>query len=327
MGERDRSPGPLRYRLWAGGLDQDITPEEVRRKMERFGDVTHVSIRSSARDTFAFVQFTNDQAIEDSITYMDNSTSLGQKVRVARATEDRKSNGNRRPPQRDDSRAPPPRGGGGRNDYQDERCDYRGGHADSRGAGQGQDRAPPPRNDYREDSREYQRGSRCEREQPRGGGYSPPPRFYERKEEPRDDRRENYRDDRRDDHRDDRRDDRRDPRGDDWRERDRGERSRSPRNDGGVVRMAGKVPMGRYKITVEHIPEDMSWLELKDLGRDFGPSLTFARTYRYRGNWYGMLEFKDRTDAERVIRELDNRRVQGSNERLRAYMGPGPGGD
>lgn len=68
-------------------------------------------------------------------------------------------------------------------------------------------------------------------------------------------------------------------------------------------------------------------MELKDLGRDYGPSLTFARTYRHGDSYYGMLEFKDRNDADIVIGELNNRRVQGSKERLRAIYGPGPGGD
>lgn len=91
--------------------------------------------------------------------------------------------------------------------------------------------------------------------------------------------------------------------------------------------MAGKVPVGRHKITIEGIPDDMSWVELKDVGREYGQSLTFSRTYRYRDQNYGMLEYSDSADAETAIRELDRRRVQGSNQRLRCYPGPGPGGD
>jgi len=294
---RTRSPGPLRLRLWAGGLDSGISEDEVRAKMERFGEVGAVSIRSSARDTFAFIQFLTEEAIQNAIDHMDNSTSLGPKVRVARATQDRKHSGGapaRRPPPRDDSRGPPPRRDvrdhprgyqdDRRQSYGERRGDSRGGRRDDR---RGNGRDLPPRRDYRDDSRGRgppQRSSgRCERDPPRRG-YSPPP-----------DR--------------------------------RGGRSRTPQRSDGVVRMAGKVPVGRYKITVENLPADMSWLELKDLGRDYGPTLTFARTYRHRGNWYGMLEFKSTEDAERVVRELDRRRVQGSEERLRCYLGPGPGGD
>jgi len=71
----------------------------------------------------------------------------------------------------------------------------------------------------------------------------------------------------------------------------------------------------------------MSWEELKDLCREFGPSLTFARTYHNRAQYYGMIEYSDRFDAENALRELDRRRVQGSSERLRAYYGSGPGPD
>merc|ERR1719277_2696450 len=110
---RTRSPGPLRLRLWAGGLDSGISEDEVRAKMERFGEVGWVSIRSSARDTFAFIQFLTEEAIQSAIDRMDGSTSLGPKVRVARATQDTKHSGGgapaRRPPPRDDSRGPPPR--------------------------------------------------------------------------------------------------------------------------------------------------------------------------------------------------------------------------
>jgi len=79
--------------------------------------------------------------------------------------------------------------------------------------------------------------------------------------------------------------------------------------------------MGRHKVGIENLPEDMTWLELKDLGRDYGPSLTFARTFRQNGGYFGMLEFKDKADALKVFRELDNRRVQGSSKRLKARLG------
>lgn len=99
-------------------------------------------------------------------------------------------------------------------------------------------------------------------------------------------------------------------------------RSRDGRDQGQYDSGYSKVPVGRHKITVENIPEDMGWLELKDLGRDIGPSLTFARTFRLGRNGYcGMLEFRDRQDAEAVVRELDGRRVEGSQERLRASRG------
>uniref|UniRef100_A0A7S1WBZ8 RRM domain-containing protein n=1 Tax=Alexandrium catenella TaxID=2925 RepID=A0A7S1WBZ8_ALECA len=287
MGDRSDSPGPLRYRLWAGGLFKDISDDEVRKKMGKFGEVVDVRIRSSARDTFAFIQFTNQKAIDTAIEKMDNSSSLGDRVRVAQATENNKKRSDEDSDGRDDSRASSPR----RLDRGDSR-DRRGGRRGDRGRSDLSDRrhrrGGPRGYRDRDDSRDCGRGAgRCGR---RGrDDYSPPPRG------------------------------RRDG-------RDERHRQRSRSRDG-VVRMAGKVPVGRHKVTIEHLPEDMTWLELKDLGRDYGPSLTFARTYRQGGAYYGMLEFKDRGHADRVIGEMNNRRVQGSKERLRAYYGPGPGGD
>lgn len=329
MGDRDDSPGPLRYRLWAGGLFKDVTEEEVRKKMERFGEVIDVRIRSSARDTFAFIQFANQKAVDAAIEKMDNSTSLGDRVRVALATENTKKRGDEDGPRggggrRDDSRGNP-RGGmrrdgrradsrddrrgsrrddgrgdyrGYRDDYRDDRrAGFRGGRGDGDQRGEARynsyDRAGGRYGGRRDDSRDCQRGGqRCDRRGPRDD-YSPPQRTSGR-----------Y-----------------DSGGRDGRQ---GGRSRSR---DGVVRMAGKVPVGRHKITIENLPEDMSWLELKDLGRDYGPSLTFARTYRQGGGYFGMLEFKDRADADRVISELNNRRVQGSKERLHAHYGAGPGSE
>lgn len=79
--------------------------------------------------------------------------------------------------------------------------------------------------------------------------------------------------------------------------------------------------MGRHKITVENLPDDMTWVELKDLGREYGRSLTFARTFQYRRVLCGMLEFQDRGDADVVFRELDNRRIEGAKQRLRVSHG------
>mmetsp|Transcript_145192 Transcript_145192/g.251407 ORF Transcript_145192/g.251407 Transcript_145192/m.251407 type:complete len:288 (+) Transcript_145192:115-978(+) len=99
--------------------------------------------------------------------------------------------------------------------------------------------------------------------------------------------------------------------------RDRRRDSREPE-----PRYGGNKPeQGKYKITVEGIPDDMTWKELKDLGRDAGTSLTFARTYRSGSTNYGMLEYGDKQDADAALRELDNRRVEGSKDRLRSHWG------
>lgn len=106
---------------------------------------------------------------------------------------------------------------------------------------------------------------------------------------------------------------------------DRGppERDRGPPERGGKggYGSGGKPEQGKYKITIEGIPEDMSWKELKDLGRESGRTLTFARTYKSGNRNYGMIEFSKREDADSAVRDLDNRRVQGSKDRLKASMG------
>lgn len=65
----------------------------------------------------------------------------------------------------------------------------------------------------------------------------------------------------------------------------------------------------------------MSWLELKDLGKEYGDSVTFSRTYRRGSVFFGMLEFGEESDARRTIAELDGRRIQGGTVPMRAYEG------
>lgn len=105
----------------------------------------------------------------------------------------------------------------------------------------------------------------------------------------------------------------------DSRNRGRG-RSRSPAQRRYRDRDS-KITQGKYKITIEGIPDDMSWLELKDLGKEYGRTVTFSRTYRKHGSNNGMLEFETQEDADRVRKELDGRRVQGCKSRLRVFEG------
>lgn len=82
------------------------------------------------------------------------------------------------------------------------------------------------------------------------------------------------------------------------------------------------MPQGHYKIKIENLPDDMTWVELKEIGREFGgSSLTFARTFWVRNSNQGIVEFSDRRDSEKLRRELDGRRIQGCSERLIAYVG------
>lgn len=79
--------------------------------------------------------------------------------------------------------------------------------------------------------------------------------------------------------------------------------------------------VGEYRITIENIPDDMSWLELKDLGKEYGDSVTFSRTYRRGSVFFGMLEFSEQADAARTISELNGKRIQGGTSPMRVYEG------
>lgn len=86
--------------------------------------------------------------------------------------------------------------------------------------------------------------------------------------------------------------------------------------------MLGAPPIaGQHRITIENIPEDMSWLELRDVGTDFGATVTFSRTYQRGETFLGMLEFADLSDARRVMSELDGRRMEGATIPMRVREG------
>ncbi|CAJ1394222.1 unnamed protein product [Effrenium voratum] len=88
--EREPSPGPLRYRLWCGGLHKDITEDEIIREVERFAEVKKVMLRSSPKDTFAFIQFTNQKDMDKAQEALDQSAALGERVCAQPATADKK---------------------------------------------------------------------------------------------------------------------------------------------------------------------------------------------------------------------------------------------
>lgn len=65
----------------------------------------------------------------------------------------------------------------------------------------------------------------------------------------------------------------------------------------------------------------MGWLELKDLGREYGPTVTFSKTYRRGNSFFGVLDYADAADARRCAKELDGRRMQGGTLPMRVYEG------
>lgn len=392
MAAREASPGPLRYRLWCGGLHKDITEDEIRDAVGQIAEVKAVILRSSAKDTFCFIQLTNQKDMDKAIEMLDQSTGLGERVCAQPATADKKKFQERqdRPPRRQDSRsrreAPGGKGGygygrgdsfndrrpmprsrtpgrgerrdGGRRSYQDgergrsyqeewrdrDQRDFENSRwRDDGRQGQGYRERDSRERDYRHPEREprdFRGRERDPRDRGRDGrdGRDGREMRDQRMDYPPPRGRDQYPGDRYEDRRGDVRQ-RADSR--DFQERGppRDVYYRGPpvervpervaeqprRRDDFDTSQREKIPVGRHKITVENLPDDMSWVELKDLGKDFGPSVTFAKCYKTKGIYYGMLEFQAREDAETAVRELDHRRVQGSNLRLRAYHGDGPG--
>jgi len=97
----------------------------------------------------------------------------------------------------------------------------------------------------------------------------------------------------------------------------RGRRSRSyspkrRRQSSRTPPRRGMVPKGDYKIVIENIPPEMSWMDLKSMGRRYG-DVTFARTWRDQESrrYFGILEFSNDSDREHAISSLDGHRING----------------
>lgn len=249
MGDRHEM-GPLKHRMFLCGLHKNIPEEEVLDEMRRFGKVHDVKVRSSPKDTFAFVQFSDQRSIDWAIEELSGSrdSPIGDTLSANYATEDNK---------------------------RDRGADW-GGRGGDRWSGGG---------DRREDSDLGRGGDRSRRDWDDRPPTPPRPARGEQRWEQRRDR------------------------------------SRSLPRDSGAgqawIRHGSSVPQGRYKIRVEHLPEDMTWIELKEISREFGgPSLTFTRTFRVRDVNNGIVEFGERRDADKLVSELNGRRMQGSDARL-----------
>jgi len=80
---------------------------------------------------------------------------------------------------------------------------------------------------------------------------------------------------------------------------------------------------GLPKVTLENLPTDMIWSELRELGKQYveeDRDVTFARTFRdENGIGCGMLEFQKEEQADHVIKKLHNKRIKGHEARLVVY--------
>jgi RNA recognition motif. (a.k.a. RRM, RBD, or RNP domain) len=102
-------------------------------------------------------------------------------------------------------------------------------------------------------------------------------------------------------------------------ERGREERGDSRREYRGGEGHRGLESSGKIQVRLENLPWDMSWIELKSLGKDFA-EVTFARTWKDGQVGFGILECTRREDADKLIRSLDGKRVEGCRDRLKVQL-------
>ncbi|EEQ99346.1 Arginine/serine-rich-splicing factor, putative [Perkinsus marinus ATCC 50983] len=289
-------------RIWVGGLPSDVREVELEDRFGKIGRVTDVKICQSSRDTYAFLQFDTEGAAAEAIEDVDQTKFGGFTIKVAHAT--RQSSESRRPygSYNRDWKRPSYGGGrwGGNYSGGGYSSGYRRGYDRREGSssGGGEDW-------YRGDSRggrrdDYGRDITTRRDYP---DYSPP----SSRSRP-------------------------------------AERQGSWDRDGGGRRVGGddgvsfyddkEMPRsgrhggtaggrGALQLKLENLPEDMSWQELKQLGKDYGSSCSFARTFREGRVCCGVLEYTDPAQVEEVLKSLDGRRIQGCPDRLRITRNEG----
>jgi len=320
---------PVRYRVWVGGLPPEIQREDLYGKFSKYGPITDITIRSSEADTYSFITYAERHDAEEAIARMDRSCAWGAPVKV-NISKDFAPNGprprgadgkplnesmgfrplspvrpsmryspsprrlppRRSPPRRSPLRRSPPnrlqrrRRSPLRHDHRGRRCPSYGSRR-SRSCGRRGQRWESSRIPRPPSPPSVPRGYSSERGRvsPVGRRRSSSTREY-----------------------------------DEWLYSIGGG---LPHNQQVSLNKPRSVPppVGKHQITIENVPDDMGWLELKDLGRQYGRSVTFSRTFRRGSICFGMLEFMDPQEAHQCIRELDGRRIEGGTAPMRVYMG------
>lgn len=329
----------MKYRVWVGGLPTNIEESELFEIFSKYGKVHEVNIRRSEQDTYAFITYMDRREAETAIRSMDRSCRWGAPVKVS-ISKDFAPNGPRgprvktevkeEPVDRDDrSRSPGPirrdrsRSPGHERDRR-QRRPYPSHDGRSMpppppqhplspaGHMQHLSRDPPPTRDYLP----YLHASYDGYLPPRGACSSPRERAYRYPE-----RAPWYGSDNPYG---------RPPAALDRRVPSAWEMPRHPLDDWGYHADARphsqgypgdpRMPGGYHRLTVEHIPEDMSWLELMDLGKiQGGPSVTHGEVFMRGSVPCGMLEFVDRADMLHCISVLHGRKIQGGLQPMRVY--------
>jgi len=203
---RSSSQDPGLKRIWVGGLSDRTVEDDLKDVFSSYGKITDVRIRTTSRDTFAFVEFSSSVDAKAAIEKMDQTFIRQKRVKVAWADF--------------------PKGG--------------------------------------------TRGSNTNKRKSRSRGR----RFSK--------------------------------------SRSRSPRRRSRSFSRGRGDYGRRVPKkGDYKIVLENLPPEMSWMDLKMLGRKYGGSVTFARTWREGKKNLGLIEFERRRDMNEALDKLDQHRING----------------
>lgn len=285
-------------RIWVGGLSDRIVDEDLKETFEKFGKVVEVKIRSTTRDTFAFVEFDDHQAAKDAIEKVDQARVRGNRVKCNWAS----FKGNERSD----------KSSGGRhqiwvgrlNDQTTERTirkhfDKYGDilslqlrstskdvfcfieYTDRRACEEAIEDMHERNFDGARIVVDYsKRGNNSGRRNQRRRSYSPRRRSYSPRR----------------------------------RSRSRERRRRNP------------PPEGKYKVEIENLPSEMTWMDLKNLTRKMngGECITFARTYSASdGTPCGLLEFETKRSMEKLIKELDGKRINSHKVKMRVLNDDG----
>jgi len=79
-----------------------------------------------------------------------------------------------------------------------------------------------------------------------------------------------------------------------------------------------RVYKGKWRLSVENLSSQVSWQDLKDAARKFGRSVCFAKTWTYRGENLGVVEYADKQDFEDALDHMQGMRLGG--RRLVVYQ-------
>jgi len=290
---RDNEENPCR--IWVGGLSDRIKEEDLKDVFLEFGEIIEVRVRSTSRDTFAFVEFLDHGAAKKAIATIDQTNIRGYPVKCNWASFNKGGN---------DSGG---RGSGSRYQIWIGRLNHQTPERKIRRKFEkfGKVLSMQLRSTSQDvfcfveysDRRACSDAIQAMHDREFDGAQIVVE--WSRRNQGMDGR---IRDRSRSRHRSRRR-----------RERSRSYEYRSR------SRSRRAPPQGKYKVEVENIPSDMTWVDLKALARKMrgGEDVTFARTYRERDYCCGLLEFETSKGMEKLMRALDGKRINGLKVRMR----------